>query len=142
MRPTKYGSRKHRRGTAAVEMAIILPLLMAILLGCVDFGRFAYTYIAVTNASRSGAAFASSHPFTATTRQTWEQRTRDAAVAEMGAAFDEANIDVPSPVVTTESDGLKRVRVKVTYPFETIVNWHMWDNQIPITRAVEMRFIR
>ena len=30
---------------------------MTLLLGAVDFGRFAYNYIAVTNAARAGAAF-------------------------------------------------------------------------------------
>jgi Flp pilus assembly protein TadG len=43
-----------RRGASATELAIILPLFITIVLSCVDFGRFAYTYIAVSNAARAG----------------------------------------------------------------------------------------
>ena len=49
-------ARRHRRGVTAVEFALILPLLMTIVLGCVDYGRFAYDYIAVTNAARAGTS--------------------------------------------------------------------------------------
>src|SRR3972149_9802487 len=44
-------------GAASVEVASTLPLLILILLGTIDFGRFAYAAIAVTNAARTGAAF-------------------------------------------------------------------------------------
>ncbi len=42
-----------RRGVAATEFALILPLFLLIVLGCIDYGRFAHTYIAVTNGARS-----------------------------------------------------------------------------------------
>ena len=38
---------RRRRGAAAAELAILLPVLVTIVLGCVDFGRFVYNYIAV-----------------------------------------------------------------------------------------------
>ena len=50
-----------RRGHAAVEFALILPLLVTIIFACIDLGRFAHTYIAVTNAARAGAGFGSSN---------------------------------------------------------------------------------
>lgn len=135
--------RKDRRqGAVAVEFAIILPLLMTIVLACVDFGRFAHTYIAVTNAARAGAGFASFHPFTATTRQLWDDRTRETVETEMGSAFDANKIDVPSPVVSVDADGFERVRVKVSYPFATLAAWPFLPNDLILTRAVEMRFVR
>ena len=60
-------ARRHRRGAAAVELAMILPVLMTIVLGCVDFGRFAYNYIAVTNAARAGASYAIMNNYSPTT---------------------------------------------------------------------------
>jgi Flp pilus assembly protein TadG len=46
----------HReRGAAAVEMALILPLLLLIVGGIIDFGRFFYTQNIVVNAAREGA---------------------------------------------------------------------------------------
>lgn len=47
------------RGAAAVEMAIVLPLLLLLLGGIVDFGRAYYTKNILTNAAREGARAAS-----------------------------------------------------------------------------------
>ena len=69
------GARRHRRGAAAVEFAVILPLLVTIVLGCVDFGRFAYNYIALTNAARAGAAFGCMNVYTTATQATGPYRS-------------------------------------------------------------------
>ena len=45
-----------------VEFAIIAPLMLLLLLIAVDFGRLFFTYIAVNNAAREGAAFGSLAP--------------------------------------------------------------------------------
>ncbi len=137
---------KRRRGVAAVELALILIPLMTFVLAAIDFGRFAHGYIAVTNAARVGAGFASMHGVTTTTRPVWELRTREAVLTELGdtfgADFDEEDVTMPPPVISVDPDGLRRVRVEVSYPFETLVNWlGMWQN-ITLRRTVEMRFIR
>lgn len=43
------------RGAAAVEFAIVLPVLVAILCGTVDWGYYFFTRSVVVNASREGA---------------------------------------------------------------------------------------
>lgn len=43
------------RGATAVEFAIVVPLLLLILLGLVDFGRLFYVQISLNAASREGA---------------------------------------------------------------------------------------
>jgi len=134
--------RSRRRGVAAVEMAIILPLVVTIILGCVDLGRFAHAYIAVNNAARTGAGFACLHPFTSTTRSNWHRQIRQTVETELGPRFDTSKIDVPLPEVSVEPDGRRRVRVEVSYPFETIVGWPMLPTEMNLKRAVEMRFIR
>ena len=67
-------------------MAILLPLLLTIALLCVDFGRFAHTLIAVNNAARAGAAYASMHPFTPVSRGVWEGNTQLAVKNELEAS--------------------------------------------------------
>jgi Flp pilus assembly protein TadG len=42
-------------GAAAVELAIILPILLLIIAGIVDFGRAYFTQVTLTNAAREGA---------------------------------------------------------------------------------------
>jgi TadE-like protein len=43
------------RGAAAVELALVLPLLLLMVGGIIDFGRFFYTQNIVVNAAREGA---------------------------------------------------------------------------------------
>ena len=47
--------RRRERGAAAVEMAIVLPVLIMLLGGIVEFGRALYTQNMATNAAREGA---------------------------------------------------------------------------------------
>ena len=46
-------------GSALVELALTLPLLVLILAGAVDFARVFYTSIALTSAARAGAQYGS-----------------------------------------------------------------------------------
>ena len=46
---------KNQRGGAAVEFAIVLPLLALILFGTIDFALLFYNKQVITNASREGA---------------------------------------------------------------------------------------
>ena len=48
---------KREDGTAAVEFALLLPLLMMILFGIIEFGFVFYNQEVITNASREGARF-------------------------------------------------------------------------------------
>ncbi len=53
--------KRREKGQSAVELALLLPLLMLILLGCLDLGRVYSSWIAVTNGSREGARWAARH---------------------------------------------------------------------------------
>jgi len=54
MRPAGNSTRD-KRGQALAELALILPLLIIILLGTMEFGRVFYSYLLLANASREGA---------------------------------------------------------------------------------------
>ena len=49
---SKFSSQK---GASAVEFALVLPLLMLILFGIIEFGLLMYNKAMITNASREGA---------------------------------------------------------------------------------------
>jgi Flp pilus assembly protein TadG len=53
MRSTQ--ARLRERGAAAVEFALVLPILMLIIFGIVDFGRMLNAQITLTEAAREGA---------------------------------------------------------------------------------------
>src|SRR6202022_71371 len=52
------GWRKSRRGQSVIELAVAAPLLTLMLFGIVDFGRAFFQYIAVVEAAREGARYA------------------------------------------------------------------------------------
>jgi Flp pilus assembly protein TadG len=54
-----------QEGAAAVEFALILPLLVLLVLGAMDFGHRLYLQHIITNASREGARYAAKYTGTA-----------------------------------------------------------------------------
>jgi len=52
---------RSQRGAAVVEFAIVLPLLLVILFGIVEFGLLFYNKQVLTNASREGARAGIAH---------------------------------------------------------------------------------
>lgn len=50
--------RKHHKGQALVEIALVLPIILLLIFGIIEFGRIFNAYIIVYNASREGARYA------------------------------------------------------------------------------------
>ncbi len=135
------GGHRRRRGVSALELAIILPWLITLVLGCVDFGRFAYYYVSVTNAARVGAGFASLHPVTVATLPAWQEQIKQAVLDEMSELPDPADLTIPLAIVVPDGD-FKLARVTVNYSFKTFVSWPALPSPMNLTRTVEMRVIR
>ncbi|HEX4746458.1 MAG TPA: TadE/TadG family type IV pilus assembly protein [Gaiellaceae bacterium] len=56
MRPATFIQRRNREsGQAFVELALVLPVLLLLLLGVIQFGTIFRDYIALTDATRVGA---------------------------------------------------------------------------------------
>lgn len=49
---------RNKKGQSIVEMALILPIIMLLFMGIVDFGRIMNSQIQISSASRSGARLA------------------------------------------------------------------------------------
>lgn len=49
---------KNEKGQAMVEFALLLPILLILLLGIIDFGWLFYNQLALNNSCREGARFA------------------------------------------------------------------------------------
>ncbi|CAB4694883.1 unannotated protein [freshwater metagenome] len=49
----------YESGATAVEFALILPLLLVLIVGLIDFGRMGFVQVSVTAASREGARYSS-----------------------------------------------------------------------------------
>jgi Flp pilus assembly protein TadG len=51
-----------RRGNAAVELALVLPIVVALLSGVIDFGMMVRATNALQTMARAGAAYAAKYP--------------------------------------------------------------------------------
>ena len=102
-------------GNALVEFALVLPLLMLVFAGIVDFGFLFQRYEVITNAAREGARLAVLPGYGTTDVQ---NRVRDYVSQGLGASAvaNIANIAVDSvPVELSESTGFNATRVTVTF---------------------------
>ena len=118
-------TKSRRRAASATELAIVLPVLMLMALACLDFGRFAYHHIAVTNAARAGAEYAITNPYGPDEEASWRSRVELTARAELTnqTGGDAARLTVATSVIV-ESNGRRQVRVEATYTgFRTLVSW-------------------
>jgi len=119
-----------RNGVAAVECAIVAPLLVLLLLGAVDVGQFANVHQKVSDASRKGARQAARND-TLTTSDVraavmayLEESTPGVSASTLAAATtvtvtDADGSSIPSGDLTKIPTGSK-VRVKVSLQFAPV----------------------
>ncbi len=55
-------SGRYNKGQSLVEVALVLPLLLLMLLGLLDFGRVYFVMVSLFDAAEEGAIYASIHP--------------------------------------------------------------------------------
>ncbi|TWT29140.1 TadE-like protein [Thalassoglobus neptunius] len=136
----KTNSGHQRSGAAAVEFAIVLPIILTFLLGCVDYGRALHWSIAVSNAADIGTYYAATHRVSPITVQDWEEKIRTIVIEELDDhpqfSADDLNIQIAS---VTEVDGNLLVTVSAAYQFRTIVSWPTIPNTIPLKATVTYR---
>lgn len=102
-------SGRKERGAVAVEMAIILPLLLIILLGIIEFGRAYNVQVSLTQAAREGARYAAIHH---------GETGFDVQAAALAAApsLSGLSVTVTDDASTCTSTTNVRVQTKVTLP--------------------------
>jgi Flp pilus assembly protein TadG len=123
---------RRRRGVAAVELAVLLPLLVFLFLITIDFARVYYFSLTLTNCARAGAlyasdpAIASESPFAST---------------EAAALADGTNLS-PAPKITesqgTDAFGRPYVQVTAAYSFSTVTGFPGLPNNLALKRTVKM----
>ena len=141
-----------RRGTACVELAMLLPLLMSLFLFATDFARILYYTITIENCALDGALFGAqgfdnqNQQWIANKPQYWQGPSgqvvsQEQAVAELDGtnlkpALADSNITVSSG---NDADGNPVNIVTVKYTFNTIVPWPGIPSPLTIVRIAQAR---
>lgn len=130
--------RRGRRGQALVEFALILPVLLLLVLGLVDFARAWNVFQVITDAAREGAR-------TAVVDDT--DITEDDVRTVIGNALGRASLDPGDAVV--EITGFRSGRgnpttVRIEYDYQlgwigALMALAQGDDQLTLTSEIVMR---
>jgi Flp pilus assembly protein TadG len=118
---TRVDRFRNEDGQAITEFALVLPILMAILLGIIQFGIIFNNYITLTDATRAGARKAAVSRFLNDNGAAAKQAVEDSA-----QGLDQSVLD-PTISVTASPDWAtngNQVTVTAKYPYSiNILGW-------------------
>jgi Flp pilus assembly protein TadG len=109
---------RNERGTALIETAITIPIILLVCVGIFEFGRAYQTWEVLTNAAREGARVAI---LSGTTDQDIRDRVnqymRDGGVLKQGESMADSNIVINRTVPLTANATASQVQVDLPFQF-------------------------
>jgi Flp pilus assembly protein TadG len=116
------------RGSALVEFALVMPVLVLLLVGALDVARAANAYAVVASAAREGSHYASLHPTAApltiatVVRARVEPLDPSSLIVEASYHDGTAFVSWPAGGIPASSPAVTSVpaRVRVTYPWQAL----------------------
>jgi Flp pilus assembly protein TadG len=120
MRPVRW-LRDRERGAAAVEFALVLPLLLTLVLGAIDWGWYFFVDQLVTNAAREGARAGSLLPPRPTSTAS---QAEDAAEQASNAYLTRVRLaQTGVDAIFTTVGGTEAIQVTITYPVGSLTGF-------------------
>lgn len=125
---------QEQKGQSLVELALILPIIVLLLFGTVEFGRVFYSYITVTSAVREGVRQAA----VGKTDDEIKERIRDAVtLAEIDTRLQIVSI---SPVESARTTGVPvTIEIRYNMPLVTPIIGDFLPNPVPLSATATMR---
>ena len=108
-----------------VEFALILPLLLFILVVAIDFSRFGFALVTVSNAARAAAMHCVYIPVDSCNSEnsTVIGSINNAVQQEGGGYIQLGSIGSGDVVIIYPNETIPYLEVQVSYLFETIFSW-------------------
>lgn len=124
---------RDKRGQSLVELALVIPLLIIVLFGIIEFGRVFHSYLIITHASREGARVG----VVGQSNGEIQQRIQEAAPL--------ANMDKLTITITPTDQGSRTPGVPLTISIDykvelfTPVLGSILPNPVPLQAQTTMR---
>jgi hypothetical protein len=130
-----------RRGLAAVELAMLLPLLIFCSMAVVDFARLIYAQVTLQNCARNGAIYEFYAKSGFSLPSTWTSLSN-------AATADASNLTVGNITASASTPGLSTnnyVTVTVSYPYTLTSISSVWGSgsfpgSITLTQTATMPY--
>jgi Flp pilus assembly protein TadG len=145
-RTTRAGG---QRGQSLVELALVVPILLILLVGIIEIGRFAYYSILVSNAARAGAQYGAQSLATAKdTVGITAAANRDGQGGtgltvtpgqRCGCSGTTLTATCPATLCVLPNHALVYVRVQVQGQFNSLFNYPGLPAALNVTDVAEMR---
>ncbi len=159
---TGNSKRARESGQSMIEVALLTPLLLALVLGAIEFGRYAYIAILVGNAARSGAAYATeqlSHAgdltgITQAAKNDYQNNGQDpsllAVTESVACGCDNGSTTIASvncypgsgtipPICSSGSTYVVMVTVTATGTYSSLFSYPWIPKSMPISKSCTMR---
>ena len=131
------GGLRGERGQSMVEYALVLPILLLLLLGIMEFGILVFNYNTIANAAREGARYGIVH---------WREGLDVDGIAEavlaLTAGLDQTALSIESFII---DDGAVRVAVRVEVDYKArlvsgpIIRVFAGDDSVPLSAVATMQ---
>jgi Flp pilus assembly protein TadG len=130
---------KNQTGTTLVEFAIILPLLLILLFGLMDFGILLYNKAVITNASREAARYGivlRNPKYTTAQVKSFAESYCSGRLISIGSSSPTATVTAP-----TQQFG-DPLTVQLVYPYNYLVisRFLGWSASISLSSTTVMRY--
>ena len=140
---------RRERGQSLVELAFVVPLLLLLLVGIVEIGRFAFYSIVVSNAARAGAQYgaqslataADTAGITAAANNDGQGGTGLTVTSSQLCGCSGATLSAacPATLCALPNHALVYVRVQVVGAFPSLFRYPGLPASINVTSVEEMR---
>jgi Flp pilus assembly protein TadG len=126
MRNSTPGGPRRSRGQALVEFALCSLVVVALMLGVIEFGRMVLAYTTVSNAARIGVRFAMTHgsdnSASTSTIQSIVKSSLGAAAIDTSSAT--VTVSYPGSAICVGNGPGCPVIVTVSYPYQTMFTYY------------------
>lgn len=126
------------QGQSLVEFVLLLPLLLMLILGAMDFGRLFFTKMVITNAAREGANYLAYHPGDITGMESIIADEANSSTVEYSDLVIQPTgcCTIGQPVTVT-------ISTTVDLVFDSVFEFlGMIDGPIQLTSSVEMMVLK
>jgi Flp pilus assembly protein TadG len=120
--------RKSEKGQSLVEFVLILPILLMLILGVLEFGWMLNAKVTVNSAAREGARTRAALGFSSVYNSTYETASTNAILE----ALDTSNITLvvsPNYAIDSDAEGGNRVTVTISTQVDPLIGIYINGTQ-------------